>query len=160
VINAFHKNSKGFSLMTVIFVMVIFAMAGVAVISLISGSASMVGNEYGSQKAFSIAQGGLEYIGMQLDGDSDWSDNNTETKILGGETFTITYIAQTTDTATVQSTSTVNGVTRTLQEDFSRGGGWEAFAYAIYSESNLVVGDKCNVNVTGNVAVGGNIDVE
>ena len=154
------RNNNGFSLLTVIFVMVVFAVAGVAVISLITGSASMVVNEYGSQRAFAVAQGGLEYIAMQLDGDSDWSDNSAETKSLGGDSFTITYADQSTNTATVQSTATVSGVTRTLQQEFSQGGGIsEAFLYAVYSEDDLRVQNSSNVTLDGNVVLGGEEDV-
>lgn len=150
-------KAKGFAVLTVIFVMVIFAVLGTAAVALITGSAQMMTDEYLTQKAFYVAEAGLQYTAGGLKGDTDWSDNAGETKTFGPGSFTTTFLAQTSSTATVQSVGTVGGVARRMQVNFTAGMP-EAFKNGIYTEQEVIVSGSSFGDVYGPISAGSDVD--
>ena len=100
---------QGFAILTVIFIMVTFAILGMGAVALLTGSSKMMTDEYLSDQAFHVADAGVQYTAKQLDADTDWSDNAGFTKNFGPGSFTITFVAQTATTATIKSAGTVGG---------------------------------------------------
>lgn len=152
------KNDGGFAFLTVVFIMVAFTILGVGAVALITGSASQMEDEFHSQQAFDLANAGIAYEAEQLENDSDWSDNTGYTKVMDPGQFTISYIAQSTNQCTVKSVGTVQGVSRAVQQVFSRGQGPMAFTKAIYTENDIDVSGSSSGEVTGDVSAGGTID--
>jgi hypothetical protein len=159
------RNKPGQLIVAVIFVVVIFALWGMAITSMIAGeSYSTVQSLYGLQ-ALNVAEAGLRYYSdYRLQGDSSWTDNlTTETKAFGPGTFTVTVLQpRLTQVATVQVTGTVNGVSRTIRSGFSQsGGGLQLLAenWAIYTNNrasknaNTCTFSEMDARVFGNVFV-------
>ena len=111
------KQDTGFSILTTIFVLVVLSALGLGALEVITGSSQMSVDEYRSQRAFDVAQAGLQYTAQQLAGDTDWSDNVGETKSFGPGSFTTSFLSQTASTASVQSDSTVGGITRSVSQE-------------------------------------------
>jgi len=152
-----------------IFVVVIFALWGITIASMIgSESYSILQNLYGTQ-AINVAEAGLRfYARSQLDGDSNWTNNlTTETMNFGPGSFTVTVLQpRLTQVATVQVTGTVNGVSRTIQSGMDQaGGGLQLLAnnWAIYTtnnsfkNANTCTFNEPNINIIGNVFVNNNV---
>lgn len=156
--NALHISSCGFSLMTVIFVILATAIVGTAVISLISTSSQMLIDEQKAQQAFDLAQAGLSYTAQELVGDNDWSDNFGGTVSFGPGFFTTTYVEQTASTVTVRSVGDVDGVRRTVKQEFTRGTP-ACFESAIYTEGDFSATGGSEVSVDGPITTGGTVDV-
>ena len=153
-----YTGSRGFSLLTVIFAVLVTAIAGAVVISLISTSAQMVVDEYRAQQAFDMAQAGISYTAQELAGDDDWSDNTGGTVNYGPGFFTSTFIEQTVSTATVRSVGDVDGTTRTVEQEFSRGIP-ACFEGVIYTEDNFTATGGSDLSIEGPVATSGTVDV-
>ena len=155
---SFFKDGVGFSLLTVIFVILATAITGTAVISLVSTSSQMIVDEHRAQQAFDLAQAGVSYTAQDLVGDNDWSDNFGETVYFGPGFFTIVYLEQTASTARIRSVGDVDGTTRTVEQEFTRGTP-AAFEDAIYTEDRFHVSGNSNVTVVGSVSTGGPVQV-
>lgn len=154
----FKICNRGFSLMTVIFVILAMAIAGTAVISLVSTSSQMLIDEHRAQQAFDLAQAGVSYEAQGLVGDNDWADNFGGTVNFGPGFFTTTFVEQTASTLKVRSVGDVAGTTRTVEQEFTRGTP-AAFEHAIYTEDDFHSTGNSNVIVDGSVSVGGSVDV-
>jgi len=151
---------RGFAFLSVVFVMVAFSTIGVGAVAMITGSGSMMEDEYHSQQAFDLANAGIAYEAEQLENDSDWSDNTGYTKTMAPGQFTISYITQSTNQCTVKSVGTVEGVSRAVQQKFSRGSGPKAFEKAIYTEADIDVSGAATGTVDGDVSAGGTVTTD
>jgi len=148
----------GFAILAAVFVLVIFAVLGMAAVSLIAGSAGMVLDEVRSQQAFDLANAGLEFEAEQLEGDSDWSDNTGYTKSFGPGSFTISYVSQAQKQATVRVDGTVGGITRSVQQDFQYQGSLPvAFTVATYSQGDMRARNQGTIDVDGDSNLGGSV---
>jgi len=156
--NLFNICDRGFSLMTVIFVILATAIAGTAVISLVSTSSQMLIDEHKAQQAFDLAQAGVSYTAQGLVGDNDWGDNFGGTVNFGPGYFTTTFVEQTASTMTVRSIGDVDGTQRTVEQKFTRGTP-ACFESAIYTEDDFAATGGSDVSVIGPVTTGGTVDV-
>lgn len=147
---------KGFAMLTVVFVMVSFAVVGVAAVAMIAGSSQMVMDGYRSSQAFYVAEAGLEYTAQQLKADGNWTDNANFTKTFGPGAFTITYTNQTTDSALVQSEGIVAGISRRVSRQMTASG-FAGFEYGMYTPSDIIVGGSSAGTVNGPVSAGGTV---
>ncbi|MFA4972277.1 MAG: hypothetical protein WC683_06665 [bacterium] len=153
------RSDSGFAILAVVVVLVVFALLGMAAVSLISSSAYMVVDEIKTQQAFSVAEAGLAYEAEQLENDNNWSDNAGYTKSFNPGSFTVTYVAKTNNTATVRVDGAVGGVTRSIQQAFTRGSGKpKAYSSAMYTETDITVDNNATGDVYGPVAAGGDVD--
>jgi Tfp pilus assembly protein PilX len=153
-----HRRCKnGYALLTVVFIIVSFAVLGISSVALVTGSAQMMSDEYHTQQAFNLADAGLNVVAEQLSGDSDWSDNMGFSRVFGPGNFTVTYVAQTTTSATVQVEGTVEGISRTVQRSFTAGG-TNAFDHSMYTKGDIDVTGSSVGAVDGSVSAGGVID--
>lgn len=148
---------RGFAILTVIFVMVVFAFLGVAAVALITGSAWLMRDEYHTNQAFDVADAGLSYIAKQLVDDSSWLDNPDLAQNFGPGSFSVTYLAKTADTCTVRIDGTVEGITRSIKQSFSKSGP-EAWSKVLYTQSSVVVSGSANGVVVGDVSAAETID--
>ena len=155
---AVHICNRGFSLMTVIFVIMATAIAGTAVVSLISTSSQMLIDEHRAQQAFDLAQAGISYTAQELVGDNDWSDNLGATVNFGPGFFTTMFMDQTASTATVRSVGDVAGTTRTVEQEFTRGTP-ACFESAIYTEDDFAATGGSDLGIDGPITTGGTVDV-
>ncbi len=146
----------GFAILTVVFVIVSFAVLGVAAVSMIAGSSRMVIDNYQSAQAFYVAEAGVAYVAEQLAADGDWSDNTGFTKNFGPGSFTVSFLNQGTDAATLEVAGAVGGITRRVQQQLSAGG-FAAFSDAIYSVGSISVSGSASGTVTGSITAGGSI---
>lgn len=153
-----YTCSRGFSLMTVIFVILATAITGTAVVSLISTSSRILVDEHRAQQAFDLAQAGVSYTAQGLVGDDDWSDNMGGTVNFGPGFFTTTYVEQTASTLKVRSVGDVAGVRRTVEQEFTRGTP-ACFEDAIYTEDWFHVTGNSNISVEGSVSTGGAVEI-
>jgi hypothetical protein len=81
------------------------------------------------------------------------------TKSFNPGTFTVTYVAKTNNTATVRVDGTVSGITRSIQQAFTKGGSGKPMAYstASYTEHNISMGSGVSGDVYGPVSAGGTV---
>lgn len=152
------RPHEGFAVVTVIFILTIFASMGMAAVALLSGSAKRIGDEYRSQQAFEVAQAGVFYTAKTLASDADWSDNAGFTKNFGPGSFTISFPSKTATTATIQSDGTVGGITRSIRQGVTKGGGEVAFTKAFYTESDITMSGSSSGEIDGDVSAGGAIN--
>ena len=150
------RCGRGFAVVTVVFVMTIFAVLAMTAVALLAGGGRMVMDEYSSQQAFNVAEAGVSYITKQLAEDSDWSDNAGVTKNFGPGSFVISYPVQSADAVTVRSDGTVRGLTRSIVHELGRGAsGILAFDSAIYTGDDITMSGQAHTNVSGDVVAGG-----
>jgi len=153
-----QKGRKGFAVLTVIFVMVTFSMLGITAVSLVTGSAEQMRDEYHTQQAFDVATAGLEFVTEQLSGDSDWSDEADFSKNFGPGSFSVTYTDKLATSIVATVAGTVEGITREVMAGFSSGGsGPAAFAKAVYVDGDIVVESDATGDIQGDIAAGGGV---
>lgn len=151
-------KKKGFAVLTVIFIVIVFSVLGMASVSLLSGAAERMSDEYHSQQAFNVAEAGVAYAVKQLAADADWSDNVGYVKGFGPGAFTISFSDQSADSATVLSTGTVQGIVRSMSQEVTQtGSGSLAFSSAIYTEQDINASGQAHMNVSGDVVSGGEV---
>lgn len=159
-ISSARDGERGFAILTVVAIMVIFGFASTASVSLLTGSSESVRDEYSSQEALSLAEAGVQYMAKQLTDDADWAGNSGTSKNLGDGSFEITYVGNpTTNSATIKSTGTVGSTSAAVSQSFSRtnSGGAKAFDAGIYTEGNVALSGQGHVTVNGAVLAGGNV---
>lgn len=136
---------KGQLLIAAIFVILIVGLLGIIAGSMISTeSFSAVKNLHGLQ-AFNVAEGGMRFtIATSLAADSDWSDNSDFGPIsLGPGTFTIHYVSKQKKSCVIESTGTVQGVSRTIRSSFKKGGlPYQFTDYGLYGGKKGSIGDR------------------
>lgn len=152
------NNRKGFAILTVVFIMVIFSILGIAAVSLITGSGQMMQDEYSSAQAFHLAEAGIDYMAKELSQDNNWTDNIAVTKNFGSGSFTVTFLLQTSNTATIKSTGTVNGIGHSITQELSKGGTPVALDSALYTEQNIAVSGQGLVTCNGNAVAGNRVN--
>ena len=150
----FKGFPHGFALPVAIFVMVAFAAIGTATVALIAGSARVGDDEMLAQQAFGVAEMGLAYTAEQLGADTNWADNAGTVKPAGAGSFTTTFLAKTSGTATVQSIGTVGGVSATVKADFATGTP-AAFLNTLYAEENIETTGSSTGVIHGSSVAGG-----
>jgi len=127
------SNNKGVALVVAIFVLVVFAVMAVVMISLMTGENILSLREYNSTQAFQLAEAGIRFtVASSLAADSDWSNNTGLTKNLSPGYFTVSYDFQTRRTCTLRVTGVVGGISRTIVSGFRKSGYPSAFDYGIY----------------------------
>lgn len=149
---------RGFATITVVFLIVGFALLAGAALAVLAGFSDMMADEYRSQQAFHVADAGISDTAQQLVDDTDWSDNTGFTKSFGPGSFTISYVAQTQTTATIRSDGTVGGITRSIQQSLTKGGDPVAFDHVFYTESYISAGGSSTGTVNGDMQAGGTIE--
>lgn len=155
---AHHGCERGLAILTAIFMMVVFAFLGIATVAIITGSSQTSTDEYFSQQALFAADAGVAYTAKTLSTISDWSNETGFTKNFGAGSFTIAYVSKTATTATIRSSGTVGGITRTIEQQFEKGGGLStAFENALYTSGNIVAEGSSEGDVSGPVSTGGSI---
>lgn len=150
-------RNRGFAILTVVFVMICFAVLGVAAVSMIAGSSKMVMDDYQSAQAFGVAEAGVSYTAKQLEIVGDWSSLTGFTKMFGPGSFTVSFTNKSANSALVHVDGTVGNITRHIQQQLSSGG-YAAFNDAIYSVGSLSTGGSSSGTVTGPVTSGGSVN--
>lgn len=148
------RRRGGFAVLTVIFIIVTFAFLGMAAVAILGRTSEAVMEEYRSQQAFHVAEAGVASIAKTLSTDSDWSDSASAGQNFGPGSFSVVFAVKTADTATVRSTGTVDGISRMVQQAFTRGGGSSAFKHVLYTESSVSAGGSSTGIITGDVEAG------
>ena len=127
------SNNKGVALVVAIFVLVVFAVMAVVMISLMTGENILSLRDYNSTQAFQLAEAGIRFtVASSLAADSDWSNNTGFAKNLSPGYFTVSYDFQTRRTCTLRVTGVVGGISRTIVTGFRKSGYPGAFDYGIY----------------------------
>jgi len=105
-----HTNASGMALVLLIFIMLIAALISVVALSLLSQGVMSGLWSSDSVEAFAIAVGGKEWYLQQLAGDTDWSNESSQTDIpLGSGTFDITINSTSSKTVDFTVTGKVSG---------------------------------------------------
>ncbi|MFH0799332.1 MAG: hypothetical protein V2A66_04025 [Pseudomonadota bacterium] len=155
----FFAGNEGFAILTVVFVMVVFAILGVATVSIISTSSQTAMDEELTQQAISVANAGVSYTAETLSGVADWSTQTGVTKTFGPGSFTTTITcADPCTSVTVRSDGTVGGITRSAQQSLTQGSGLaDAFTDAFYSGNNISSGGSSSGVINGDVTAKGTV---
>lgn len=159
------KNENGFSLITVIFVMMLLSSVGMGMSNVLSTQALTTVESYQAEQALYVADGGMQYaISDQFMNDTDFSDNVSPTPApyvngaipLSNGEFWIEYSNQSANAVTITVTSRVENSIRKVRQILNLQGGDTPFDYALYGEGNLnVQGGTGTIN--GDISAGGNI---
>ena len=152
------SNRRGFAVVTVIFIATIFSVLGMTAVAMLSGSAKKASDEYSSQQAFNVAEAGVAYVSNVLAADADWSDNPPITMAFGPGSFTVTFPAKSSTSATVRSDGTVQGIVRSIEIGMSKGGGSLDFTKAFYTEGDIEMSGSSSGTIEGDILAGGTID--
>lgn len=151
-----RSEEHGATVVAVVFIIVIVALLGMASTKMLSGSTESQSDEYQSQQAFHVANAGLAYTAKTLLADTNWSNNADFSKNFSPGTFSITYTSKTPLTATIRSSGTVGGITRSVTQSFTKTGqSWVAFDAAIYTEQDLTDSGQGLATADGDVYAGG-----
>lgn len=152
------KSRSGLAILTAIFMMVVFAIMGIATVAIMTGSSKTSTDEYLSQQALHVADAGVAYTAKTLAAIPDWSTETGFTKNFGAGSFTIVYVSQTATTATLRSSGTVGGITRSIEQQLQKGGGLSnAFQHALYTAEDINVESASLGDISGPVSAGGHI---
>lgn len=150
---------SGLAVLTAIFMMVVFAIMGIATVAIMTGSSKTSADEYLSQQALHVADAGVAYTAKTLAAIPDWSTETGFTKNFGAGSFTIVYVSQAATTATLRSSGTVGGITRSIEQQLQKGGGLSnAFQHALYTTEDINVESTSSGNVSGPVSAGGSVE--
>ena len=166
------KNKRGFGLLAIIFVLVIFAVIALGIVSLVVSGSKMTVDEYRYEKSFYLAEGGKNFaIKAFLDGYNDWTQNMgfPITRSFAGGGFIISTSNATIDSITLTSTGIITEESKTYIRKISsvvtrtRGAaGSFTEEYALYwggggSGGTTTLGN--NVVINGDVATNGDISL-
>lgn len=127
-----HLNQKGVSIIAVIATMLILAVMGVTLISLVTTGSDISVNQLRSEQAFNIAQGGIQYgLYTTTRGGGSWGEFNFPSKSLGMGNFVLTTntsIVGTERRMTLESTGSVTGpmAARRVRAEVKRGIAFDA----------------------------------
>ncbi len=160
------KNQQGFSLVTVIFVMLVLGSMGVGLSSSLSPQVVSSNMQNQGDQAFFIADGGLQYVIKEyFADDSDFSDNVAPTPApfgntpitLGSGQFWVEYSGQSSTATTVTVTSRVGSSVRAVQQTVTKPASASGpYAYALHGNGNLSMQGGTGV-IDGDLSAGGNI---
>ena len=143
-------KKRGFALVVAIFVVVIFSVLGVVIVSLMSGESLVATGDYSSIRAFHLAEAGFRYtLASSLAADSDWSNNSNFTMNLSPGYFTVSYTYRSHKTCVIKVTGVVNGISRSISWGIVRSGLSGAFSYGIYCDNinsqTLYINNSCTI---------------
>jgi Tfp pilus assembly protein PilX len=114
------ENEKGVSLLAVVFVILVLTAIGYTFTAMMAAKQKSVPATIEGGKAFFIAEAGLEYGATYLKNLANWSTATSQTKNLGGGSFTVTFAAPVGNTIQATSTGTYGAGTRQLKATFTR----------------------------------------
>jgi len=159
------RKKKALGIIAAIFIILFVSAMGVLVVSLLGSSSQSSINYLFSQKAFYVAEGGLEYYIEQLENQAaSWTSPPTKptNEALGGGTFTITTSNEQDNEIDVVSTASITGpdsivITREAALTVTRSASSPAsFSYVTRSESTLNFTDSTGT-INGDISAGGSI---
>lgn len=160
-------DQKGFAIISVVFAMVAFLVIGLTVAHQLSVHSRATVENYQSQQAFYVAEGGLQFIiQSEFKNDSDFSDNASPTTApfgtpsiaLSPGEFWAQYSDVTENSAKVTITAKVGNSVRKVQQTVTNSGTNQLpLNYAIYSGGNLNIGGGVGI-IDGNISAAGNIN--
>lgn len=138
--------------------MVVFGFLAIATVAIITGSSQTSTDEYLSQQALHVANAGVSYTAKKLSSIPNWSGETGFTMTFGAGSFTISYLSKTATTATIRSDGAVGGITRSIEQQLTKGSGQAtAFQNAIYANQNIVAEGSSSGSITGPVSAGGSL---
>ena len=154
-------RSRGFTLIAVIFILVVVLMIAMVTTSLLTSQSSVAVSEQFSLRAFYIAEAGAEYFNKQLAADNDWTTPPAVgTTNFSGGSFTITTSGATQNRITFNSAGSIiaggTTYTRTVQYTATRVPFGFANQYAIYFGAGTA-GGSGTTNISNNVTINGSI---
>ena len=128
------KGQGGFSVMVVIFVMLVLTVIGYSMTRMMATKQKSVPITAQSSSAFYVAEGGINYTGKYLSDLVSWSSLSDESKNLGNGNFNVAFSdycaygncpeGGTNMCVTATSTGTFGGGTRVLASRFCREQGY------------------------------------
>ncbi|MBA4393787.1 MAG: hypothetical protein C0407_09575 [Desulfobacca sp.] len=132
------KREDGISVIALIVAILLLGSIGYIMSSLMSGSQESVPRILDSSRAFYIAQGGVEYVGKYLNGQSSWMSliSPPTSQTLGTGNFTVTYSPV--DASNLNATITGNSGTahRGISVSYRKSG------FAIRSQGGISMGNN------------------
>lgn len=118
------RDQRGVSVLAIIFVILVLAAVGYTFSAMMAAKQKSVPATLEAAKAFYIAEGGLHYGGKYLAGLSDWSTAASQTKDLGGGSFTVQFSNYSSgaggESITATSTGTCGAAERVVIATFER----------------------------------------
>jgi len=160
------KHSEGFSVISLIFGMLLLSAIGMNMSPLVSTKAMSELAYLKGQEAFYVAEGGLDYIlakEFMNDGDSDFSTNVSPTGApfggtpiaLGQGQFWVVYLNLTKDSGDVLVTARVGNSVRQVQQTINRA---SLAASALQSGGNTDLSESQSGGglIEGDISYGGN----
>ncbi len=104
------KDQSGISIVLVIFVMLVMSAIGYSMTSMMSAKQKSVPVTAESSRAFSIAEGGIQWAGKYLSELIDWDSTVDRTDIiLGGGKFDVAFSSRSEDATYEYITATCTG---------------------------------------------------
>ncbi len=170
------KKRKGFALMTVIFIVLVFSIIGTTLLYMLLVESKTSVDEYLNTRAFFIADAGKNYALKKVSAYTDWtvSMGFPLTNNFAEGSFTVSSTAEAANSITLTSTGVLTKEGRTYRHAnrvvVTRGLGGGAFGgNAIYSYGGTIgdgivnIGNNATINgpvfVTGNLVLGANITI-
>lgn len=153
----FRCKKKGVVLLLTLFAILFMAIIMTAYMETMTIETKIMRNHKASTEAFYIAeagfQSGVRYILDNIVGDSDWSDNNSTVYSnisFGDGVYSVVLANGGTNYIDVESTGTINGVTRSIGQTITNETGVpEAYDDALYTEGSITTTGASNLGVTG-----------
>ena len=111
------RHCEGFALLAVIGLLILLGLFTTVGLSLVASSSGSYANLIQGAQAFAISHAGAEWYIEQLNSDTDWSDQSSQTRLFAQGSFTIDSFAydsisdRLTFTSTGTITSNMAGVT-------------------------------------------------
>ncbi|MDD5382105.1 MAG: pilus assembly PilX N-terminal domain-containing protein [Candidatus Margulisbacteria bacterium] len=167
------KNKRGFTLLTAVFLVLVFTLLAIAASTFISSASVIAVKNYNSIRAFYIAEAGLRFaIVSSLETSSDWRNIGQFSGDFAGGTFTVQNVSPEVESAILKVTgvypkSGPQNVRRVIQQGFIRSYRLpDAFSYAVYWRNSSGSTDRLTVggilfgcDLTGNCFGDGNFSV-
>ncbi len=154
-------NKKGYALITVVLVMVVFSLFLSVILKSVFIGARTAVDDFNYGKAFSIAEAGKNYTIKYVGGFSDWAliPGFPLSKSFAGGVFTVAVVSATEDIITIESTGQITKEGKTYRSKIrfwaSKSGLTSLGNYALYSFGGAT-GDH-TMNINNNVTINGNI---
>lgn len=121
--SSFIKNERGFSIVAIVFTMLVLTSLGYTLSALMVAKQKSIVPTLEGGKAFYITEAGINYAGKYLNDLADWSTASNQTKSLGSGSLTVTfsdYTSGSPETIIAISTGTYGTGTRVLKASFER----------------------------------------
>ncbi len=161
------RNHRGFALLASIFIVLVFAVLALGLLSLFSSESRMVVAEHRYSKVFYIAEAGKNFALKHVLGYGDWTENMgfPMSKSFSGGYFTLSTTDETLSTLTLYSTGiiTLEGgtYTRVVRAGIEREGGLGS--HTLYASGSITIGENAtiygDISATGEVNIGSGSDI-